>query len=323
MLEPKRIRGLHVYTGEGFDYGVVTSDMLNELKSRRINTFVIHLGHQNHVRFDQYNSFGTPTSIVNRSISDLDDFLREWNRSELAESEMYVGLPLLHDNIATINDADSFYSHYVDFMREVKDTIIDRLGQDYWDQDFAGFYFRTEAVYPIQEKISSTNPTSNPMVKLMNDLSYRIRNTYERQFLWCPYYGHGSNMDNIIHNLGVVANRTNIFDAICIQPAYYYAGSAYRNNLDLVFESANSNEVVDADGDPVSGGRRSSATAAIGVNMEADNNFNTTKATQFNAYVDTFSPLIGEAPIVFYANATENLVNNEELLDAIEDFYRS
>lgn len=62
--------------------------------------------------------------------------------------------------------------------------------------------------------------------------------------MWCPYYGYGQYRANIAYNLGVIANRTNIFDVICIQPETYYH-DAPDANVDLVYESAHSNEVVD------------------------------------------------------------------------------
>ena len=311
------MRALHVYTGEGYD--LTTSTMLDQIYSRGMHTFVIHLGDQS-VRFDYQKSASNRTRVINQSISDLEDFLREWADSRLHRKEMFISVPLLHNNTATIENADDFYSDYRDYMKQVEEVVISELGQEFWDDDFGGFYFRTECIYPIQEKISSSRPTSNPMVKLMNDLSYRVRNTYDKQFMWCPYYGYGTYMDNVIHNLGVVANRTNIFDIICIQPTYYFQGAAYKGNLDLVYDSADNQEVVDADGDPVAGGRRSSATAIIGVNMEANNNFDGSKEDEFNDYINTFESLVRKRPIVWYAGNTSALVGNADLLDAIEDF---
>ncbi|MCM3473562.1 hypothetical protein [Brevibacillus borstelensis] len=80
---------------------------------------------------------------------------------------------------------------------------------------------------------------------------------------------------------------------------------------------------MDVYGDPVAGGKRSSATAFIGVNMEGDSDFNKSKRAIFNDYIDTFSPLINDVPIVFYGNTLEVVTGTPGLLDAIEDFYRS
>ncbi|CAM3685793.1 hypothetical protein EDM52_23880 [Brevibacillus invocatus] len=319
MPNLKEMKALHLYTGEG--YGLVTSSMLNKLYGRNLDTFVVHLGDQN-VRFDYQQSTSDRTRVINQSINDLKAFLPEWAASKLSRKQMFVSVPLLHNNTSTIENADAFYSNFRDYMKQVKDAVINALGQRFWDNDFCGFYFRTEAVYPLQEKISRSNPTSTPMVKLMNDISYLVRNTYEKQFMWCPYYGYGTYKDNIIYNLGLVANRTNIFDIICIQPAYYFQGSAYKGNLRLVFDSINDDpqEVVDADRNPVAGGRIDSATAIVGVNMEANDYFNTSKKTEFDAYIDAFMDIVDMGPIVWYAGGIRNLVQNSQLLDAIEDF---
>lgn len=312
-------RALHVYTGKG--YGIATSTMLNKIYNRGMQQFVIHLGDTT-VRLDYRQSQANRTAIITQSINDLENFLKEWQNSNLATKKMYVAVPFLNDDTTTFTDADKLYSDFLNFMNQTKNAIVNRLGQDYWDKKFAGFYFRTEGIFPIQEKISSTNPTGNPMVKLMNDLSYRIHNTYDKEFIWCPYYGYGSNKENIIHNLGVIANRTNIFDIICIQPAYYFQGSAYKVNLDLIYDSIVDQEVLDLNGNPVAGGRRSSATAKIGVNMEADNDFNGSKADRFNAYVTTFASFPYKEPVIFYAGSTQNLTGNTSLLNAIEDFMK-
>lgn len=68
------------------------------------------------------------------------------------------------------------------------------------------------------------------------------------------------------------------------------------------------------------GGRSSSATAEIGVNMEADDNFDGSKADEFNDYITTFDSFLRKRPIVWYAGSTSSLVNNTKLLDAIEEF---
>lgn len=293
--------------------------MLNKMDDRNINTFVITLGNQS-VRFDYSLGDSNQNKVITQSINDLKDFLNKWKSSTLAKENIYVSLPLLHNNKPTYNNADKLYSFYVNYMRKVEETVVDLMGQTFWDNDFAGFFFRTEGIYPINEEISSTSPTSNPMVKLMNDLSYRIRNTYERYFMWCPYYGYNTYRNNIIKNLGIVANRTDIFDVICIQPATYYH-DAPSSNVDLVYDSASSNEVVDQNGNPVAGGRRSSATAYIGVNMEADNYFDGSKSAIFDDYISTFKPLVREVPIVFYANTLEATTANPDLMDAIAAFY--
>ena len=51
----------------------------------------------------------------------------------------------------------------------------------------------------------------------MNDLAYLIRNdpirNIRKEFIWSPYLGFNEQYYEINNNIGVVANRTNIFKA--------------------------------------------------------------------------------------------------------------
>jgi|GEM_PF-6380635 hypothetical protein len=319
-VSKRRIKGLHVYVGDEYK---VTRSMLRTIDDElsAINSFIIQIGHPDSadVRFD-YQNRSNASQVVSRSIRYLEDFLDVWYGSALDHRDIYLSLPALHNNISTYQNATYFYSYYVDYMKKAKEAVIKIAGTDFWNENVVGFFFRTEAIYPIQEKLNASNPTSTPMVQLLNDIAYRIRQDYEIRFIWCPYYGYGTYRENIAYNIGVIANRTNIFDVICIQPATYYH-SAPSQNIDLVYESASENEVVGIDELPVAGGKKSSATAMVGVNMEADNNFNNSKSTIFNQYVNTFKPLVDEVPIVFYANTLEVLTGNSELIKAIKKFY--
>ncbi|NTU24503.1 DUF4855 domain-containing protein [Brevibacillus sp. HB1.2] len=315
----KGMRGIHLYTGEG--YGTVTTKMLNKFAGTNIHDFVVHLGNMDRVFFDYRKGKSDRNAVIDQMIDDLADFLPEYKASDVDHKDLYISLPALSNDITTIKNIDDFYSDYRSFMRKVEDTCIEILGEKEWKHRIEGFYFRTETIFPIDQKISSSNPTSNKMVKLLNDLAYRVRNTHKKEFMWAPYYGFGTYAENITHNLGVIANRTDIFDIICIQPQYYFQGDPYQDNVDKVFDSANRQKVYDLDGDVVGGGRKTSATALIGVTMEGDDNYRKSRSDRFDYYVDTFSGIVKEAPMVFYAGSTHNLLNNNSLFDAINNFY--
>ncbi|WP_157696817.1 hypothetical protein [Brevibacillus formosus] len=93
-----------------------------------------------------------------------------------------------------------------------------------------------------------------------------------KEFMCAPHYGFGTYAENITHNVGVVANRTDIFDIICIQPQYYFKGDVLGHSIDWGNHGA-------------------------------------------------FSGIVKEAPMVFYAGSTHNLLNNNSLFDAINNFY--
>ncbi|USG65968.1 DUF4855 domain-containing protein [Brevibacillus ruminantium] len=193
------------------------------------------------MKFDLRKSNAHQESVIEQMISDLEDFVYEWRRSSLWSKDLYISLPAIDNNQYTMENIEkisSFYPFYKTFMSRARDTVIDICGETFWDGGIDGFYFRTETIFPIQEQISESRPTSNPMVKLLNDISYQVRNNYDKEFMWCPYYGYGKYAKNVTHNLGVIANQTNIFDYICIQPQYYFQGSTYKKNVNRVYDSA-------------------------------------------------------------------------------------
>lgn len=312
--------GLHVYTGKG--YRTADALTLNRLKNKtNIHDYIIHLGKADTVFFDYRKATSDRTKVIDQMISDLRVFLKEWMKSDLKVNRFFISLPAVNNDQKTMDNMTSFYADYKKFMSRAEDTAIEILGEDLWFKKGKGFYFRTETILPIQEQISKTSPTNNPMVQLLNDLAYVIRNQYDREFIWAPYYGYGDFATNINHNLGVIANRTNIFDKICIQPQYYFQGSKYKKNVDRVYQSMIDQEVVDEDGVPVAGGRKSSATAAIGVTMEGDDYFNGSMSSEFDYYINKFSRLMGPDHVfAFYAGETYN-VARMPISDAINDFY--
>ncbi|MED1790305.1 DUF4855 domain-containing protein [Brevibacillus laterosporus] len=320
------IRGLHVYTGEG--YNTLTVDILDEVKSNtNMNKLVLHLANSSQVRFEYGNSKNKPVDATAQCISALKKFLPLWEDSDMTANRMWIALPYLHNNGTTYNNAKDLYADYKDFMQKVKSAVLSTLGETTWNNYVEGFYFSTETVMPIQSKISSTTPTSNSMVKLMNDISAYIRSTLDKKFLWCPYYGFGQYADNITYNLGVIANRTNIFDHIFIQPAYYFqaGNNCTSDNLTAVYRSAKFNEVEDLRGNSIAGGRKSNATATIGVNMEANDNAvrpSTPESRRFQEYIDQYQDLVRGTPMVFYAGATDNLSRNTTLSQKIGKFYK-
>lgn len=319
------MRALHLYTGLGYS-GVITTKELNKVRSlaRNIQDFVVHLGDMSidSLKFDGRKKEPHQLKVIDQMISDLEDFLYEWKESELSLKNLYISLPALDNSESTLDAMDTWYPYYRTYMRKAKTACGHILGDSKWERKVKGFYFPTESIYPIQKKIDESRPTSNEMVKLLNDISYQIHSLYEKEFMWCPYYGFGENAENVIFNLGVVANRTNIFDIICIQPQYYFQGINYKRNVDRVYDCAMTQEVVDKYGKPIAGGRKSSATALIGVNMEGNDYFDTNLRDRWNYYIDTFKDIVEEAPIIFYVGATKNLVNSKpNLLEAIDDFF--
>lgn len=72
-----------------------------------------------------------------------------------------------------------------------------------------------------------------------------------KKFLWCPFAGMGSNYDTTFIDIAYIANTTDIFDTVLIQPGVFFhynvnadPGTApILKNLDVIRNSMNIQEV--------------------------------------------------------------------------------
>ncbi|MGD8192183.1 hypothetical protein ACQCN2_19610 [Brevibacillus ginsengisoli] len=320
---PAQRRFLHLYTGQGY---TVTQDYINRLDGLCFTDFIIHLGYHTKSTLKSSQSASERTNIINQSISDLDKFL-----------DMHIKSPLFQNNndniwISTPHIDPESFANAIDFQRNMEDfmsravELVMKKDINLYNRDFQGFNFRTEAAHPNYQKIDASNPVSNQMVRLMNNMAYYVRNTVSRQFMWNPYYGTGTLAENVIHNVGVITNRTNIFDFVLIQPSYYFNPTEqHKINLSRVRTSAKDKAVVDINGNPVAGGRASYATAKIGVIMEVDNDGipGKSKNAIYEECRKELNPLVMDRtiPIAWYAGTPDNISNVSKLRDLITAFW--
>ncbi|USG65104.1 hypothetical protein NDK47_23765 [Brevibacillus ruminantium] len=309
------MRNLLVYIGKQYD--PIRARDLDKLDDVGLNHITLEVGlGSNKFRYDddRHNR-----SIVDFCINGVESFFREYAKS-VFQPWVWVGLPQYELTERTVTKERDLYRYYRDYIDGVRERL-EAIGR--WE-DVRGFYYSMEAVQPIQEKISETSPTSTPSVRLMNDISYHIHNQagrYGNQFLWCPYYGYGSYQSNIIHNLGVIANRTNIFDHILVQPQYYFR-PAVKENVNAVRNSVTDRnwdqegEIVDLNGNPVAGGRRASASASIGVVMEINVEYFSEPdyADRYNYYDRRFTRFLqprSDTPFTFYAGQLSSVLEKK------------
>lgn len=309
-------RGLHIYVGNG--YTTPTLDELKRIGEMNVNEVNIIVGK------DLFKYQQNESTVTTNCVNALNSFIRDYfSKSPISNMKVWISVPQFDISSTTaISNAPKLYTAYQNYIIKVKDAL-EKLGS-FWTYNVKGIYFHTEVVHPVAGKISSSTPSTNPTVKLMNDLSYYIHTTHGKQFMWCPYYGYGPNRDTVIYNLGVVANRTQIFDVICIQPAYYFqaGNNCDEYNVMSTMLSASDNEVVDITGTPVAGGRTSTARATIGVNMEASAyavDPNKPEYERFQLYKNAFGSMVDTVPMMFYGGPTS--VTTSYLKNEITNFY--
>ncbi|MGO0059520.1 DUF4855 domain-containing protein [Brevibacillus fluminis] len=318
---PGQTSGLLVYIGSGYE--TVTKDQITALSDMGVRDYVLVIGNQ---KF-RYGDSAGQKQIINDCATAMDTFWKNWLASGTGR-KVWVGVPLLDSTKTAYDNASAFigvYKNYIDKMMEV--AISNGANKS----NFCGFYYTMEAVQPLDTVVDPSNPTATQTVKLMSDVSTYIR-SLNKQFMWCPYYGFGANAKNIIKNLGIIANRTNIFDHILIQPAYYFhAGdncdartiTAVKKSLSIRDDFNINGAVVDLDYKPVAGGRASNATAIIGAVMEMDSNVLNSKSSLYQQYEDAFIDLSNThtSDFVFYANTTSLILSLSGMRDRIKKFY--
>lgn len=268
-----------------------------------------------------------------RKYSDLAEDIKNCINEVLAvkpNAKIWVSVPPVENSADAAFDYTNIY--YTKFQTYLT-TLKSKIGTTIWTNNVVGVYFTTEAV---SCDIYPASPTSNKMVKLMNDLSYYIRTGLSKKFLWAPFLGDTVNSSGYIKKLATVTNRTNIFDYVLLQPTYYF-NSNYPTNLDAVYNSLVNQEVRDSKNNAleyygVTLSRTSNATAQIGVQMEIDRNYSTDSGKNIrydnsgnpsapNApanYVKRFNTIKSKYPISFYCGDASGL---NVVYNKINDFY--
>ncbi len=216
--------------------------------------------------------------------------------------KVWVGTP----GITSLNFEISKTS--LDPIYNYLNSIRTQIGSSVWERNI-GVYMNMEAIYGT---MNDNNIYENPCIKLVNDLSYRIHNYLKTDFLWIPYYGYGNNATDLIKKIGYVANTTNIFNYIIIQPHYYF-DETVPDNLTGVYHSVKNQEICYRNGVTV---LEKTSNTIIGAEMEfswkvVPPNDYTDCVNRYNEYVDTFSEFKNVKPIIFYWDGTmQNALNS-------------
>lgn len=196
--------------------------------------------------------------------------------------------------------------------------IKSQIGTTAWNKNVRGFYWGTEAVTSYYTKFdegAAGNYYNNRMIQLMADIGNLVHNN-NKQFMWIPYNTKDTQTSSLYTFIraGYVANKTNIFDYVIIQPGYYQ-NSDMLNQLDYVKKSAQNNKFYNNSGGVV-GGTKTSSTK-IGAEMEIDSKIAGSDWKGYNdryyEYTLRFKPLRGSTPFAFYAGDRDSLMNNTVL----------
>ena len=201
--------------------------------------------------------------------------------------------------------------HYKEPFTYMFNQIKSQIGTTAWNKNVRGFYWGTEAVTSYYTKFDEGAPGNyynNRMIQLMADIGNLVHNN-NKQFMWIPYNTKDTETSSLYTFIraGYVANKTNIFDYVTIQPGYYQ---------NYVKKSAQDNKFYNNSGGVV-GGTKTSSTK-IGAEMEIDSKIAGGSNWQgyndrYYEYTVRFKPLRGSTPFTFYAGDRDSLMNSTVL----------
>lgn len=202
----------------------------------------------------------------------------------------------------------------------VIDAFKDKVGSEIWDNNIMGLYFAQEDAYPGFTKFNPDNPENdfdNQIVMSMHDVSDKIH-SYNKSMVWIPYCIESDGFGwEVYRRIGYIANTTDIFDAVTIQPKIYF-GQNTADDIGFLKESLDKGAFIDPETGEIVGEKKTSSTR-IGIEIELDARMlrDDDYKERFNNQFDFFKPYVGKIPFTFYAGAPEDLMR---LTDYIDEF---
>lgn len=231
----------------------------------------------------------------------------------LTGKKVWFGTPRQSDPTSSgtlVSASDAAATNVNTFIDTLKTNVITQLGSAFWNNYVVGFYVNHEHIRHsgdlYGQDVSVNSPSSHPQIRMFQTISNKIH-SLNKKILWVPYFGYGPTYQKTIESIGIVANRTNIFDYVLLQPHYYFQPNTdIRENLLAIRESIRLNKVVGrklGGSYPVIGGSKTSGTK-IGCQMEVDTNCFTGRSAASSQDAGT------AAQVMAAYRVTENCFNN-------------
>lgn len=179
---------------------------------------------------------------------------------QLTGKHVWLGFPAPPAPTKTITVDE--YNHYADQYLTIASMIQERMdagGTQYYYYYVEGFYMNDEHVRrktfgngtgvddPNGVNTNTSNLLQHPQIFMYNKVSQGLMSSAHgwKKLLWCPFTGRGANYDTTMIDIAYIANTTDIFDTVLIQPSHYFHGHQDANiflNLDLIKNSMNRQE---------------------------------------------------------------------------------
>ena len=209
---------------------------------------------------------------------------------------------------------------YIEPFLQYYEMMKSRTGEEIWNNNIQGFYWLCEGITTEPyDNFDTENLVDfdNEMVKAMKACADVVHDDGKLTF-WCPYYRQNT---SISMPIGFIANQTDIFDYVILQPNHvFYTG--LEGNIEIIKESTLQNSVLNQNMMAYGGEKRSSTMIGPEMEMEASD-FNGSNSedilSRYQDYVDAYGDMLGEYPMAFYCGARPSLMD-EKIIGLLADF---
>lgn len=181
--------------------------------------------------------------------------------------------------------ANDYLTKFIGPMRDKLKELKTTSGYDYYYTYVQGFYMNDEHVSRSDlwfgVDFSYSNLLSHPQIKMYSMISDALKTSAYgwKKLLWVPYAGRGGNYSSTYADIAYIANTTDIFDTVLLQPGVYFHYDPNDKdtlpialNLDVIRNSMNRQEVRtrDASGNTDKQVVAKRSSTKIGCQMEID-----------------------------------------------------
>lgn len=213
--------------------------------------------------------------------------------------------------------ANDYLTKFIGPMRDKLKELKTASGYDYYYMYVQGFYMNDEHVrrktltYPFDTGTGKppeiddengfdtkvTNLLSHPQIKMYSMVSDALKTSAYgwKKLLWVPYAGRGANHDTTFIDIAYIANTTDIFDTVLLQPGVYkHSSASVDKNMEVIRNSMNLQEVRGRDDS--SNNKRIVAkrsSTKIGCQMEIDEEHTYNISNRRDNYTKTVNELGG------------------------------
>ena len=269
--------------------------------------------------------FGSDNLLLNTFVDDHIELI-ETIVSVNPDARIWLSFPEIWQQVLSYAHVGPFLDIMFFHMRD----RINAIDPEIWERNIVGYYWGTEGQYGPFDT-SCTEFFGNETLRAARSLGEVVRGE-GKKMLWLPYFGVGS--DELQRRIGFIANQSDIFDYVLIQPNTFFStlggagGVASPRVWDILLQIYETGAFKNAGGVVMGGEKRSSTT--VGIMGELDGNVrwhdrvagNTVMdyAQRWQRYEDFLLPHRNTQSFAFYGDG-RNIILNPIVLHRLAKFW--